>query len=896
MYRRFLASVLGAFVLILASGTASALADAPPAVQSATQSAASGQQAGAASGTTQTQPSNTNVSVRVLSPGNDGSVTQTNSAASDATALNANSTTQGLGQTQGGPGIQTGSQSASNAQLAAVESTAAQYAPSNTNYPVRVLSPGDNGSVTQTNTASSTAGSANLNGTSQTADQSQAGSPSCGCATGIQTSDQSAASQQAAGAASQAVQDQPTNENISVRVLSPGDDGKVTQSNAVSSTAAAVNGNSADQDVTQDPPDGAGVQSAQQDAGNEQTAGALSDATQTGAKNVNVDVRVLSPGNDGSVSQANTVSSTAVAANANATKQTADQSQGGGAGCACGQGDPIQVSQQSNESGQTALSGSEAVQQGAQNTNLPVRVDSHGNDGSVEQSNDASSKAGAANLNGTSQEVDQSTGGGAPGAGAVQTATQEAANEQLAGAASGVLQAGASNSNGPLRVGSGGGGGSVDQSNSAASTGVAGNANGTLQGVDQDPTAPLSRTCGCASSTGIQTSDQQAYNGQAAFALSGTAQLGASNSNSPTRVDSKGDEGRVEQSNDASSAALAGNLNGTAQGVDQDLAGAVPGSTDIQVAGQETDSEQLAAAGSATLQIGASNADSPTRVSSPGRGGSVDQSNNAASIAAAGNANLTGQLVDQDPTGSYCGCGSIGIQAAGQQAENEQGAKADSLTVQDFGRSECGCGSAGGNSNTPTRVSSDGNDGSVEQSNDADSIAAAGNLNLTGQIATQSQSAGVGIGIQALGQSASNSQWAGAGSATFQLGASNANSPTRVYSSGNGGSLRQQNHAGSTALAGNANGTLQYADQSTHGSGGCGCGGVNVQQLGQYASNRQSALGLSKTIQLKPKNANGGASVWSYGNDASVTQSNRAASTARALNLARLEQFAVQTL
>ena len=45
-------------------------------VQTVGQSAASDQQAGAASGATQIDPSNTNISVRVLSDGNDGPVTQ----------------------------------------------------------------------------------------------------------------------------------------------------------------------------------------------------------------------------------------------------------------------------------------------------------------------------------------------------------------------------------------------------------------------------------------------------------------------------------------------------------------------------------------------------------------------------------------------------------------------------------------------------------------------------------------------------------------------------------------------------------------------------------------------------------------------------------------------------
>src|SRR6185437_4521090 len=72
--RRVLASVAGALLLLLAVLTASATAS--DGIQVAGQSADNQQVAGAASGATQVQPSNTNISVRVLSPGNDGSVSQ----------------------------------------------------------------------------------------------------------------------------------------------------------------------------------------------------------------------------------------------------------------------------------------------------------------------------------------------------------------------------------------------------------------------------------------------------------------------------------------------------------------------------------------------------------------------------------------------------------------------------------------------------------------------------------------------------------------------------------------------------------------------------------------------------------------------------------------------------
>ena len=61
---------------------------------------------------------------------------------------------------------------------------------------------------------------------------------------------------------------------------------------------------------------GGGKQAIGQDADNEQTAVALSAATQDGASNTNTPVRVGSWGHDGDVSQSNSVSSNATALNA----------------------------------------------------------------------------------------------------------------------------------------------------------------------------------------------------------------------------------------------------------------------------------------------------------------------------------------------------------------------------------------------------------------------------------------------------------------------------------------------------------------------------------------------------------------------------------------------------
>src|SRR5262249_32262004 len=167
------------------------------------------------------------------------------------------------------------------------------------------------------------------NTTGQTSDQDASGG-SCGCTAapsaspGIQSADQSAENGQLAGAASSATQVNPSNTDISVRVLSPGNDGAVDQSNSGSSTADATNKNTTTQTADQDQSSGGcgcgssvPIQVAKQSSGSLQGALALSAAEQNGAKNDASPVRVGSSGSSGSVKQSNDASSTASADNTN---------------------------------------------------------------------------------------------------------------------------------------------------------------------------------------------------------------------------------------------------------------------------------------------------------------------------------------------------------------------------------------------------------------------------------------------------------------------------------------------------------------------------------------------------------------------------------------------------
>ena len=151
-------------------------------------------------------------------------------------------------------------------------------------------------------------------------------------------------------------------------------------------------------------------------------------------------MRVGSKGDDGDVEQSNSVDSDATALNANLTKQDADQDQGGSKDHCCSS-DGIQAIGQEAKSDQDATAASLAAQEFGQedkcgcpsggNTNTPVRVDSKGDGGNVDQSNSVDSSATAANLNALKQDADQDQSG----SGGIQAIGQEAKSDQDAFAA-----------------------------------------------------------------------------------------------------------------------------------------------------------------------------------------------------------------------------------------------------------------------------------------------------------------------------------------------------------------------------------------------------------------------------------------------------------------------------
>jgi hypothetical protein len=174
------------------------------------------------------------------------------------------------------------------------------------------------------------------------------------------------------------------------------------------------------------------------------------------------------------------------------------------------------------------------------------------------------------------------------------------------------------------------------------------------------------------------------------------------------------------------------------------------GGTPVQAIGQFAGNKQYADADATAKQIKPSNTNAPVSIGDGGHGkqhgcgcreaehaggsgGDVTQTNLAAAAGIALNANLVDQSADQSQGGrdAKCGCHGKGggTQAIGQSAWNGQDADASANAWQLWAA----------NDNTPVRIGSGGNAGSVTQTNAALSFALAANLNALGQEANQQQ-------------------------------------------------------------------------------------------------------------------------------------------------------------
>jgi hypothetical protein len=257
---------------------------------------ANAQSAQAGATADQSSPGNGNVSVAVGNGnGNEQAVGQANNAHASATA----------GATGNDPPPGSDPTATSSA-------SAAQTSPTNTNVNVMVGSPGDTGPVAQSNDATAAAAAQGTGGGGQ-ADAS-------------------------------ASQTSPANVNVVVRVASPGENGSVTQTNSANASAGATlpaqgspgsqastgpfgtnqvvttsgsaavdNESEIDQSIEQTPDENLtapGSTAGAHGSPAATTTVGTAAATQSDARNVNVSVRVGSPGNDEHVSQANGATAT----------------------------------------------------------------------------------------------------------------------------------------------------------------------------------------------------------------------------------------------------------------------------------------------------------------------------------------------------------------------------------------------------------------------------------------------------------------------------------------------------------------------------------------------------------------------------------------------------------
>jgi hypothetical protein len=496
-------TALIAGVVAAGAGASAALADpdSPVAPQTVAQLAGNSQHADAAATSTQIRPENTNVSVRVLSPGHTGSVSQANSSTAAALAANANTLDQSASQTAAGyPGghsqpTQTAGQVAASNQDADAWADSTQVKPRNTNVSVRVLSPGDDGDVTQENRSTALGLALNRNETDQTATQEAGGgSP-------VQAAEQVAKSEQDADASAESTQIEPRNTNVSVRVLSHGDNGSVDQRNSSKAIGIGANLNRTEQTATQT---GGSYGSPRQIAGqvalSRQDADAWADSKQVKPRNTNASVRVLSPGDDGDVSQENTSTALGIAANKNDTDQTVTQDDGSRYGDVA-----VQAAGQIASNHQDAWASAESKQIEPENENLSVGTLGHGEEGAVSQRNSSTALAASLNKNDLTQTADQSQGGGM-GPRPVATRTEPEAPEDALGLREPEEDAD-----------------SVSQLNRSSATAISANLNHTTQTATQsgDGTGDVA----------VQAAGQVASNKQTADSHAESFQLGARNEN-----------------------------------------------------------------------------------------------------------------------------------------------------------------------------------------------------------------------------------------------------------------------------------------------------------------------------------------------------------------------------
>jgi hypothetical protein len=402
----------------------------------------------------------------------------------------------------------------------------------------------------------------------------------------VQGIGQQAGSTQSAQSSATSTQTNPTNNAVSVAILSPGaSSGPVSQANNSTADSTAHNNNATTQNAAQAGGGGGAQQLAGQAVSNAQSAASSATSTQTNPTNNAIHVAILSPGaSSGPVSQANNSKAESTADNNNGTAQNAGQSGGGGGG-----GGVQGVGQQAG-SRQGAASSATSTQTKPTNNAIHVAILSEGaSSGPVSQENNSKAESTAGNLNSTTQNAAQS-GGGSPMAETaaprkvdgcescpsyepppdscdschpdipgVQGIGQVAGNEQDAQSSATSTQTNASNNAISLSILSPGSyTGPVSQENNSKATSTAGNGNATTQNALQ----------ALGAGGGVQGIGQAAFNGQGAASSALSDQFCPSN----FAFGGGGSSGPVEQANDSKADSIAYNNNGTYQNALQTLA------------------------------------------------------------------------------------------------------------------------------------------------------------------------------------------------------------------------------------------------------------------------------------------------------------------------------------
>jgi hypothetical protein len=511
----FIACIVSIIAFSVSAGPA--MASGSSGTQAIGQKADSAQRADSDATSSQVAPSNRNISVRVLSPGDDGDVTQMNSSGALSLAGNSNKTSQAAGQLQGtgAGGTQAIGQKASNGQSADADASSRQDHPKNSNIAVRVLSPGDDGSVSQQNRSGAAALAGNANGTRQIALQGGASRRSLLGSLGTQAIGQQAGNGQAAKGESDSSQTSPTNSNGSTATKSPSDKTTRTPGSASRPTSS----------TSRTPSSGS------------------ANGSNSGYSN---------PGNSGGSKSGNSSGS-----NSGSGTRSGN---GSNAGNSPSSSDSAAASPSTSDSATTSPSTTSGTTSPAGSSERPSAI----NSGSTGQANGSKSGSAGSNANGTSQGAGQGQTAGngcirtrecrGNGAG-IQAIGQKADNCQVADADADSRQSGASNTNTPVRVLSPGSGGSVRQYNASGAVALAGNRNATQQLALQGQTG----------GRGVQAIGQQAGNRQSADADAKSRQQRPKNVNRPVRVLSPGSDGGVGQANVSSALSLAANTNATRQ-------------------------------------------------------------------------------------------------------------------------------------------------------------------------------------------------------------------------------------------------------------------------------------------------------------------------------------------